>query len=219
MTGFSDFHGRKVIDYTTGKTAMPTLPTVYVALFTAVGADDGTGFTEVSGGSYARKGTAGSDWNAASGSAPASTTNAAALTFPVATADWGTVIAFGLYDAPTGGNLLAWDFLGNFAWRPVTVSSASPGVITGKAHGYSNGDPVRFSTEFGGTAPTFSQSNFTGTLIVANATTDTYTVTNSATAVNTSATGSGMVRKILQQAIPNGVQASFAIGALTLQAA
>jgi hypothetical protein len=42
---------------------------------------------------------------------------------PQATASWGTVIAFALYDA-SSGNLLLWDYLGNFAWLPATVSSA-----------------------------------------------------------------------------------------------
>lgn len=220
MSGLSDYSAQNFLNYIVGKTAVPTLPTVYVALFTAVGVDAGTGFTEVSGGSYARKATAGADWAAASGSAPSTISNANALTYVTATASWGTVIAFGLYDALTSGNLLAWDFLGNFPWKPATVSSASPGIITVKAHGYSLADPFVFSTEYGGTAPSFSQSNFTGVLAVAaTVATDSFTATNAATAVNTSSTGSGMVRKILQQSIPSGVQASFAIGALTITGA
>jgi hypothetical protein len=72
-----------------------------------------------------------------------------------------------------------------------------------KAHGYSAADLVIFSTEFGGTAPSFSQSNFTGQLAVVSPATDTFTVTNAATAVNTSSTGSGSVRKITAQSIPS----------------
>ena len=94
----------------------------------------------------------------------------------------------------------------------VVVDDGDPGVLTAHAHGYSVGDPVVFSTEYGGVIPTFSQSNFTGTLILAHAATDTFDVTNAATAVNTSSTGNGMVRKIVQQSIPSGVQASFAGG-------
>lgn len=217
MTGFSDYTAQNGLNYIVGKTAVPTLPTVSVALFTVVGTDVGTGFTEVTGGSYARVATVGATWNAASGTSPSSITNAAALTFPTATANWGTVIAFGLYDA--SANLLAWDYLGNFSWLPATVSLASPGILTVKAHGYSAADPVIFSTEYGGTAPSFSASNFTGVLNVVSPATDSFSVTNSATAVNTSSTGSGMVRKIVQQSIPSGVQASFAIGALTVTSA
>lgn len=224
MTGFSDYAAQNGLNYIVGKTAVPTLPTVSVALFTAVGVDAGTGFTEVTGGSYARVTTSGATWNAASGSAPSVITNNTAITFPTATADWtgagaSPVIAIGLYDAASAGNLLAWDYLGNFSWLPTTVSLASPGILTVKAHGYSAADPIIFSTEYGGTAPTFSASNFTGVLKVVSPATDSFSVTNAATAVNTSSTGSGMVRKIVQQLIPSGVQASFAASALTATSA
>lgn len=153
------------------------------------------------------------------GSAPSSALNGSIITFATPIADWGTVVAFGLYDASSAGNLLFWDYLGNFSWLPATVSSASPGVLTAKAHGYSVADKVVFSTEYGGTAPSFSQSNFTGLLAVAHAATDTLDVTNGGTAVNTSSTGSGMVRKVASQVISTNVVASFAASALTLSAA
>lgn len=288
MSGQSDYAAKANLNWLAGSLAMPTLPAIYLALFTAVGADDGTGFTEVSGGAYARQQVAGplttngttangaavlnfasvpawitvgmlvrdataasvipagttvlsktattvtmsanasgagvggtdvinfSAFGAATGTGPSQITNGSVITFPQATANWGTVIAFGLYDAVTSGNLLAWDYMGNYSWLPATVSSASPGVITAKAHGYSAADSVIFSTEYGGAAPSFSQSNFTGILAVVSPATDTFTATNSATAVNTSSTGSGLVRKITQQSIPNNVTASFAASALTL---
>lgn len=216
MTGLSDYSAQSYLNYIVGKTNIASLPTAYLALFTAVGTDAGTGFTEVSGGSYARVATTGSTWNAASGSAPSSNSNASPISFPVSSGSWGTVIAWGIYDAPTGGNLLFWDYLGNFPWLPATVSSASPGVLTAKANGYSVADPLVFSTEYGGTAPSFSASNFTGILLVAHAATDTFDVTNAATAVNTSSTGSGMVRKITQQSVPSGVVVSFAASQLSL---
>lgn len=216
MTGLTDYSAQNLLNYIVGKTAVPTLPTVYVALFTAVGVDAGTGFTEVSGGSYARVATTGSTWNASSGTTPSTISNASTITFPTATASWGTAIAFGLYDAATSGNLLAWDYLGNFSWLPFTCTLASPGVLTAKAHGYSNGDPVVVTAEYGGTLPTTSGS-WVGALTVASSTTDTFTA-----GVNTSSTGNGLVRKIVQQSIPTGVQASFtggSPGALVVTAA
>lgn len=216
MTGFTDRTSQGILGHLVGKTAIYTLPTTYVALFTAVGTDAGTGFTEVAVGSYARVVTAGSDWNAASGSAPSTISNASTLTFPTATADWGSVIAFGLYDAATTGNLLCWDYFGNYAWLPATVSAAAPAVITSKAHGYSAADNVAWTIEYGGTNPLFSASNFTGILTVASPSTDTFTVTNAATAVNTSATGSGMVRKLVAQSIASGASAAFPAGSLII---
>lgn len=77
--------------------------TVYVALFNTLPAGDGTGGTEVSGGSYARQAIT---FGAPTGGSPASTTSSALVQFPTATASWGTINGAGIYDAPTGGNLL-----------------------------------------------------------------------------------------------------------------
>jgi hypothetical protein len=37
--------------------------------------------------------------------------NFTVITFPQATADWGTLVAFGVLDAATAGNLLMWGAL------------------------------------------------------------------------------------------------------------
>lgn len=216
MAGFTDYVAQGVLNHITGKTALFALPTAYVGLFTAVGSDAGSGFTEVSGGSYVRKQTAGADWNAASGTGPSTTTNANGLSFVTATADWGTVIAFGLFDAPTGGNLMDWDYLGPYAYIPVEISLASPAVLTANNHGYSAADKIIFSTEIAGVAPTFSQSNLSGLLDVVSPLTNSFTVTNGGVAVNTSSVGSGLIRKVSPQVIPSGVQATFAAGQLAL---
>ena len=221
MAGLSDYTAQNLLAYIVGKTAVPTLPTAYIALFTvAPTSDAGTGGTEVSGGSYARLATAGANWNAASASTgtepavvPASISNSATLTFTTATGSWGTVLAFGLYDAVTSGNLLAWDYLGNYSWLPASATAASPSVITSPAHGYSNNDPVVVTTKYGGSLPTLSAGSWSGVLTVLNVTTDTFTLqTSGATALNASTSGDFQVRKITQQSVPNGVQVSFAGG-------
>ena len=151
---------------------------------------------------------------------PSSTTNGAVINFAQAgSGGWGTVLAWGLYDAASSGNLIFWDYLGNFSWIAASVSSASPGVFTSHAHGYSVADFVIVSTKFAGAIPSFSQSNLTGPLAVAHAATDTFDVTNAGTAVNTSSTGDVMVRKITEQSIPANVTASFAASNFTLAAA
>lgn len=91
------------------RTGSFTKPTVLgVALFTVTPSDSGGG-TEVSGGSYARVDVPPLDanWTAASAT-NGLTDNAAAITFPVPSANWGTVVAFGIFDATTAGNLLVW---------------------------------------------------------------------------------------------------------------
>jgi len=78
---------------------------VYVALFTAVTgleADTGWSGTEASGGSYARQ-LAG--LTAGSGGL---SSNAADITFPQATANWGVITHCALMDAVTAGHVLMW---------------------------------------------------------------------------------------------------------------
>lgn len=80
--------------------------TVYVALFTSAPTDAGGG-TEVAGGSYARAAVTNNATNfpAAAGGVKS---NGTALAYAQATAGWGTVVAFGVFDALSGGNLLYW---------------------------------------------------------------------------------------------------------------
>lgn len=220
MTGMSDYSAQHFLDWVDGKTAMPSLPTTYAALFTAVGTDAGSGFTEVTGGSYARVVMTGL-WNAAAGTAPSSTSNASAVTFPTSTGSWGTIIAWGIYDASSSGNLLFWDFLGNDPWYPFTATLASPsilnapGITAGSLPVLANGAAVVTTAEYGGTLPTGFTQYAVGT--VASLSADTFSI-----GVNASSTGNGMVRQITQQSIPSNVTPSFAggtPGALVLKAA
>ena len=262
MTGYTNYSSDLNLNYWTGQPGFPVTGNVFMALFTAVGTDAGTGFTEVSGGSYARLQLAGtgttnnttasgnptlhfattpswvvagmfifdtttsgvipasttvlstttntvtmsanataggvgngdtirfSAFNAASGTAPSTTSNAATVSFVQSSAAWGTIIGWGFYDASTSGNLSFWDYIGNYTWNPFTCTSASPGVLTSPAHGYSNGDSVVVTAEYGGTLPTTGGS-WSGLLTVAGVTTDTFTA-----GVNTTGTGDGQVRKV-----------------------
>jgi hypothetical protein len=74
----------------------------YIALFTSNPAEDASG-TEVStsGTAYARQ----SATFTVSGN---EATNSAAIEFPTATASYGTVSHVGIFDASTGGNLIAY---------------------------------------------------------------------------------------------------------------
>jgi hypothetical protein len=80
-------------------------PSRYVGLFTAAPGEAGGG-TELStsGTGYARQS---ADFTV-SGSAPTQATNTAAVEFPTASTSWGTVTHVGVFDADTGGNLLAY---------------------------------------------------------------------------------------------------------------
>jgi len=97
---FSNYLETKVLDHVFTNTAYTSPSAVYVALFTSNPAEDGSG-TEVSGGGYARQ--------AGSFSVSGNTaTTTAAIEYPTATDDYGTVTHVGIYDASTSGNLLAY---------------------------------------------------------------------------------------------------------------
>ncbi len=129
MAGKSTYLEDKLLNWMKG-TAFGTAPTtVYVALFTTAPADDGTGGTEVSGGSYARASiTTSSGWSAVStGTTPHTISNGGVVTFATPTANWGTVVAIGIYDASTAGNLLY--------FNTITSQSINSGVIASFAVG------------------------------------------------------------------------------------
>lgn len=102
---FSDFLENALLNHVFKNTAYTQPTNIYIGLYTVAPTDAGGG-TEVSGGSYAR--TVMNAWDTASGGATANTN---AVTFPTATANWGTVVAVGIFDAVTAGNLLAWSTL------------------------------------------------------------------------------------------------------------
>jgi hypothetical protein len=74
--------------------------TVYAGLHTAQANPEAGTVTEVAGGSYARQAV---PFAAPSGGICA---NNADVVFPIASANWGTIMGGGIYDAVTAGNLL-----------------------------------------------------------------------------------------------------------------
>lgn len=98
MSQASDYIENEILDHVLGNGAFTSPATLYVRLYTSATNDTGGG-TEVSGGSYA----------ATACSFNASTTNgvvttSATVTFPTATANWGTVTHLAIWDAATLGN-------------------------------------------------------------------------------------------------------------------
>jgi len=102
MAGFTDFAEDLVLDFmfTAGTATRPTA--WYVALFTVAPGETGGG-TECSGTAYVRQSAA----FTVSGTAPTQAANSAAVEFPTAGGAWGTIVAAGVFDALSAGNLLA----------------------------------------------------------------------------------------------------------------
>ena len=103
---FSNYLENALLNQIFRGTAYSFPGTLYVGLYTVAPSDAGGG-TEVSGNSYARVSVTANTTNWAESTAGA-TSNSSAITFPQATGNWGTVVALGIFDASTSGNLLAW---------------------------------------------------------------------------------------------------------------
>jgi len=95
----SNYLENAVVNHVLRNTPLTSPTTVYLALFTSDPGEAGSG-TEVSGGSYARQSVA--------FAAPSDgvVTNSGLVTFPAATAGWGTVTHVAIFDALTSGNML-----------------------------------------------------------------------------------------------------------------
>jgi len=97
---FSNFLETEILDHVFAGAAYTAPGTHYLALYTAAPGETGGG-TEVSGGAYARQ-------SVAFTTTGNTTSNSAAVEYPTATASFGTVTHVGVFDASTGGNLMAY---------------------------------------------------------------------------------------------------------------
>lgn len=120
---FSNYLETEILDHVFGGNAYTAPTTMYLALYTVAPSDTGGG-TEVSTVStgYARQAVAFTvSGNTAS--------NTAAIEYATATANYGTVVAVGVLDAATSGNLMAYASL-----------SASKAIETGDVFRVPAGD-------------------------------------------------------------------------------
>ncbi len=107
----SNYAGNLILDRILSLGALTPPATWYVALYTAAPTPS-TGGTEVVGGSYARVALTNNLANFPAAAAKAKS-NGIAATFVQATALWGSVVAVGLCDALTVGNI--------WIYAPLTV--------------------------------------------------------------------------------------------------
>lgn len=133
-SGISVYLAKKLMDHTFGATAYTAPATVYFGLFTTA-PTLGAGGTECTGGSYARKSITNDTSHFADGSGstlPITKATNASITMVTASADWSSaanVVAWGLFDASTAGNLLAYGPVGT----PAPVVSGETATIASGA--------------------------------------------------------------------------------------
>lgn len=102
MSSFTDYLENAALNHIFRNTALTSPAAVYLALFTVAPTDAGGG-TEVTGAGYARQAIT---FGAPAGGAIA---NTGAVSFTASGGNFGSVVAVGIFDAATAGNMLAWD--------------------------------------------------------------------------------------------------------------
>jgi hypothetical protein len=121
---FTNYLEESVMNHVFGASTY-TKPSLRVGLFTSAPGEAGGG-TEVSGNGYAR---ATATFTVTAGD-PTSAENSANIDFPPATGSWGTITHVAIFDAASGGNMLAFAALGTS--RAVTTDEVlrfTPGSL------------------------------------------------------------------------------------------
>jgi len=101
MGSISDYLENKLLDHIFNHNTYTPPATVYLGLSLADPLDDGSGLNEPSDGNYSRKEIT---FGAA---ASRRVTQSGDVEFPVASTNWGEITHWALFDAETGGNMLA----------------------------------------------------------------------------------------------------------------
>lgn len=135
MAALSNYLENELIDWLMRAQTYIPPSSLYIALYTTAPTAAGGG-VEVSGGSYARvavvssladwAGTQGAGTTAISSGTSGTTSNNSNITYPTPTAGWGTVVAFGVLDASTSGNLL---FFANLTTAKTINNGDSPPIF------------------------------------------------------------------------------------------
>lgn len=120
-----------VLDALYGKATLTVPDTLHVGLSTTAPNPDGTNFTEPVGGGYARVAVPNNStyWYDATEDNPSIKANALPILFPEATAGWGTVTHWGIWNSAEGGALID--------WAPLTTSF---NVVSGQQPQFREGD-------------------------------------------------------------------------------
>jgi hypothetical protein len=140
MSNISTYLENALLNAVLRNTAYTSPATVYVGLFTTQCTASGPG-AEVSGGSYARQ--------AVTFSAPSSgaTSNSGTVTFPTATANWGTLVSWAIFDAATAGNMLFFGSLvGQNEVQTLTVTGAPTGGTFTLSFGGQTTPPIAYNS-------------------------------------------------------------------------
>lgn len=209
---FTNFLEAALADEVLGATGYTPPANVHAALHSAWPTEAGSG-AELTGNGYARVSITNNTTNWPN-FASDQKSNANPIAFPTATGNWVEAVAFALWDAGVGGNMLMRAWLGPDPPRLFTATIAD--VFTAPGHGMANDDRAAVLATPNATLPTGVSE---GTLYwVVGVSGDTFqlSTTQGGGAVNLTAAGSGFVKKVVPKTVLNGETLSFPASSVVL---
>src|SRR5262249_51796641 len=131
--------------------------------------------------------------------------------FVTANADWATlgspVVAFGLFDAATVGNLLYWGWLGSDPGKIFTADVGDNVVVPG--HSLIVNDIVRVMAFPGSVLPTGLSAGTTYFVKTVSGDVITLSATLGGSVIDITVSGAGLIAKLAAKPVLNGDTASF----------
>lgn len=183
---------------------------VYVGLITAVTSGEAGTVTEATGGSYARVQVQGTGaWNAPAGSG---TDNVSVITFPTATASWGEILAAGIWDASTSGNLMMWGWLTTARYAFTAADTGD--LFTGYSTGLANTDRVVLQAVDDSTLPTGVSADTVYYVVGLSGNTWQLSLTSGGAAITLTANGAGKIMKLNPRTVATSDVFTFPAGNL-----
>ena len=195
----------KLLTHALKGTAFVQPTNLNLALSKADPTPDASGLSEVSGGAYARQ-TVNAWTQSGRGSSNTSTIN-----FSQATAPWGTVTHWALFDDAGSPNLFAYGAL--VSGCVVFAADAATNKITAPGHSFSNGDQVRVCSV---ALPSGLSAATTYFVIGVSGDTFQLSLSSGGSAVDITGDGLGEIGKDLTQTVQIGNTVSIAGGQLAI---
>jgi hypothetical protein len=210
----SDFLETALLDHSLGGPDYVRPANVHLALFSVAPTDAGGG-TEITGGAYPRKAVTNNSTNfpAASGGSKSLATPQAFDVVP--SGGLADAVAFGIFDAATGGNLLRWGWLGSDAGKTF-YGRASDNVLIAPGHTLVNNDQARVLARPGETLPAGISVGTTYFVVNVSGNTLQLSATQGGAAIDITADGVGLVAKITVKPLTEGDTPTFSGGSLVI---
>lgn len=194
----TNYTKNKVGDHIYRAVASTAPASVHLAAFSVKPALDGTGGTELTGGTapgYTRVAATFSAFSAGNSE------NSAQIDLPANSggSSWPEIVAWGIFDASTGGNLLNTDFFITPNTRTPFTAVASTDIFTAYTQTFTNGDKVVLKATAG--LPTGVSADTIYFIVGVSGQTFQLSLTSGGAAINITTDGDGEIMKVVTHVV------------------